>query len=140
MNILKFIFSTKRNGMNRVFNILGIKIKIPIDYNCSIPDQKILKEKNIEFPHPIGIVIAEQAKLGKNCVIFQNVTIGGKTINGKNGFPTIGNDVTIYAGACIIGDVKVGNNVEIGANAVVTKDVPDNCIVAGVPAKIIKRM
>lgn len=134
------LFSIKRSGMNRVFSILGIKIKIPINTCCSLPDPKILSKKNIEFPHPIGIVIADCAKLGNNCVIFQNVTIGGKTRTGKNGFPTIGDNVIIYAGACIIGDVKIGNNVQIGANSVVIKDVPDNCIVAGVPAKIIKKI
>ena len=133
------IFSIKRCGMNRVFTIFGIKIKFPINTTCSLPDLKMLKEKNTEFPHPIGIVIAEGAKLGQNCVIYQNVTIGGKTRVGKNGFPTIGDNVIIYAGACIIGDVKIGNNVQIGANAVVTKDIPDNCVVAGIPAKIIKK-
>lgn len=52
--------------------------------------------------------------------------------------PTIGDNVVVYAGAKIIGGVHIGNNVIIGANAVVTKDVPDNCVVAGVPARIIK--
>ena len=56
----------------------------------------------------------------------------------KNVAPTIGNNVIIGAGAKIMGDVKIGNNVTIGANAVVTHDVPDNCVVGGVPAKIIK--
>lgn len=140
MEILKKIFSIKRCGMNRVFIIFGLKIKLPINTCCSLPDLSVLHKKNIDFPHPIGIVIAENVKLGNNCVIYQNVTIGGKTRIGKNGFPTIGDNVTIYAGACIIGDVKIGNNVIIGANAVVTKDIPNNCVVAGVPAKVIKKI
>ena len=65
-----------------------------------------------------------------------NVTIGGKS--GWYEVPVIGNNVHISAGARILGPVRVGNNVLIGANAVVVKDVPDNCVVAGVPAKIIK--
>ena len=56
----------------------------------------------------------------------------------KNKYPTIGNNVIIYAGAKIIGDVHVGDNAIIGANAVVTKDVPPNAIVGGIPAKVIK--
>ena len=135
------IFSIKRAGMNKIFCILGVKIKIPIYTNCYLPDTKMLIEQNIEFPHPIGIVIARNTRLGKNCVIYQNVTIGAKNrdaaTNRKN-FPTIGDNVIIYAGACIIGGVRIGNNVEIGANSVVLKDVPDNCIVAGNPARIIK--
>jgi serine O-acetyltransferase len=70
-------------------------------------------------------------------MIGQCVTIGGKS--GWYEVPIIGNNVEINAGARILGPVKVGDNVVIGANAVVTKDVPSNCVVAGVPAKIIAR-
>lgn len=73
-------------------------------------------------------------KNGKNCKIFQQVTIG---YNGDEQ-PIIGDNVVVCCGAKIIGGVKVGNNVIIGANAVVCKDIPDNVVVAGVPAKIIK--
>jgi serine O-acetyltransferase len=73
--------------------------------------------------------------IGKNCWINQQVTIG---YNGDKR-PTILDNVTVNAGAKVIGGVTVGNNVIIGANCVVVKDVPDNCTVVGVPAKIIKR-
>lgn len=56
----------------------------------------------------------------------------------KAGVPTIGDNVTIYAGAKVIGNIKIGNNVTIGANSVVTNNVPDNAIVAGAPAKILR--
>ncbi|PGZ95348.1 serine acetyltransferase [Bacillus pseudomycoides] len=79
----------------------------------------------------IGVVIHGQAKIGENCVIGQNVTIES---NGEQ--PIIGNDVFIGPGAKCIGG-KIGDNVVIGANSVVTKDVPSNCVVAGVPAKVI---
>lgn len=69
-------------------------------------------------------------------MIGQGVTIGGKS--GWYEVPVIGDDVEINAGARIIGPVRIGNNVIIGANAVVVKDVPDNCVVAGIPARIIK--
>ena len=134
-------FYIQRKGMNRIFCLFGIKMKFPISSTCYLPDDKILKNLNINFPHPIGIVIANNATIGKNCIIYQNVTIGAKSFElakqGKKYFPTIGDNVIIYAGACVIGGIKIGNNVTIGANAVVTKDIPDNCIVVGNPAKII---
>jgi serine O-acetyltransferase len=73
-------------------------------------------------------------KIGRNCSIFQQVTIGYS----HSGCPSIGDNVWIFAGAKLLGGVSIGNNVVIGANAVVNKDVPDNAIVAGVPAKIIR--
>lgn len=75
-------------------------------------------------------------QIGKNFTCLHLVTIGSNGPTGK--IPTIGDNVTVYVGAVIIGDIKIGNNVEVAANAVVTKDVPDNCVVGGVPAKIIK--
>lgn len=75
-------------------------------------------------------------KIGENCWINQGVTVG-YTSNG--GAPVIGDQVTINAGAKVLGEIRIGNNVVIGANAVVVKNVPDNCTVVGVPAYIIKR-
>ncbi len=63
---------------------------------------------------------------------------GGVMDAGGSHVPTIGDDVTIHPGAKIFGGIHIGNDVEIGANAVVIRDVPDHCIVAGVPAKIVK--
>src|SRR5699024_8244223 len=82
-----------------------------------------------------GIIIHHRAKIGKKCVIHQQVTIGS---NGR-GVATIGENCSIGAVAKIIGGIIIGNNVKIGENAVVTKDVPDNCVVVGIPAKIIKK-
>lgn len=76
------------------------------------------------------------ANIGKNCWINQQVTIGYKD---KEGYPTLGNNVRVGAGAKILGKISIGNNVSVGANAVVVKDVPDNCVVVGIPAQIIKK-
>ena len=141
--MLDKIFSIKRRGMNRVFTILGIKIKIPMNTTCFFSDAEMLYRQKTEFPHPIGIVISTNGDIGKNCTIYQNVTIGGKSKENdpnKFKFPKIGDNVIIYAGACVIGGITVGNNVVIGANAVVVKDVPDNCVVVGNPARIIKKI
>lgn len=73
--------------------------------------------------------------MGKNCWVNQNVTIGRTS----KGCPTIGDEVTICAGAIVIGPISIGNSVTVGAGAVVTKSVPDNCVVVGNPAYIIKQ-
>ena len=70
------------------------------------------------------------------------MTIGAKSkelASSPENYPKIGNNVTIYAGACVSGGITIGDNVVIGANAVVTKDVPDNAVVVGNPARIIKK-
>ena len=75
-------------------------------------------------------------RIGKNLHVFQNVTIGSRNTPAK---PVIGDDVTIGAGAVVLGDIRVGNNVRIGANAVVVDDIPDNCTVVPMKSIIIKR-
>lgn len=79
----------------------------------------------------LGVVISSEAKIGDNCVIYQHVTIGA----GKDGYPTIGNNVTIYSNTVIIGNIKIGDNTIIGACSFVNTDVPANTVYAGVPAR-----
>jgi serine O-acetyltransferase len=93
------------------------------------------------LPHGIrGIFISGEAKIGPNCVIFQQVTIGSNKLSDSkgNGAPVIGKNCYIGAGAKIVGNVKIGNNVRIGANAVVYKDVPDNSVVFSGEQKTVK--
>jgi serine O-acetyltransferase len=85
--------------------------------------------------HGFSTIITAKS-IGKDCWINQQVTVG---YNGKNNFPTIGDNVVIRAGAKVVGKITIGNNVKIGANAVVVKDVPENCTVVGVPAYIVKK-
>lgn len=84
----------------------------------------------------IGVVIHKDAVIGKNCVIESNVTIGGRS--NKPQVPVIKDNVLIGTGASILGPIQIGNNCTIGAGSVVIHDVPDNCVVAGIPAKIIR--
>lgn len=88
-------------------------------YNSKIPYKAKIGKGTFCGYSGIGVVIHSDAEIGENCVIGQHVTVGG----GNNKYP---------------GVPKIGNNVTIGANAVVTKPVPDNAIVAGVPAKILR--
>lgn len=90
--------------------------------------------KGLQIWHYGSIVINPSAKVGDYATIYPGVVIGAK----ENGVPNIGDHCFIGAGCKILGGVRVGNNVTIAPNAVVVKDVPDNCVVAGVPAKIIR--
>lgn len=103
-------------------------------YRCRISPGARIKS-GLYLPHPDGIVIGEKSIIGKNVTIYQQVTIGQ---NHKK-YPIIGNNVIIYAGAKIIGNVHIGDNSIIGANAVVTKDVPSNSIWGGNPARELKK-
>jgi len=89
------------------------------------------------MPHPQGVVIHPEAKLGPNCLIFQQVTIG---IGGSRpGAPVIGGHVDIGAGAKILGGVTIGDHAKIGANAVVLSDVPPGATAVGIPARMTPR-
>ncbi len=83
--------------------------------------------------HPRGVVVVPH-QMGENCSVIANVTIGMRT---GHIFPIIGDNVFIGAGARVLGDLKVGNNAQIGANAVVIKDVPADATVVGIPGKVI---
>ncbi|MGV7223126.1 MAG: serine O-acetyltransferase [Nitrospinales bacterium] len=95
----------------------------------------------LRVAHGFGLVIGGDTIIGKNCDVRQNITFGGnfnkKDSEGRQK-PILGDNVSVGAGAVLVGPVKVGSNSIIGANAVVTKDIPENVIAAGVPAKIIK--
>ena len=86
------------------------------------------------LPHPNGIVVHPDAEIGANCLFFQQVTIGYL----PGGVPRIGDHVDIGAGARILGPVSIGDGARIGANAVVTRDVPAGATAVGIPARIIK--
>jgi serine O-acetyltransferase len=94
--------------------------------------------RKCRFAHPTGIVIGQGVKIGDRATIFQNVTIGshGNPAVDKK-YPVIGDDVTVYAGAIIIGPVQIGDGATIGAASVVLTDVPANATAVGVPARII---
>ncbi len=88
--------------------------------------------------HATGIVIGETAEIGNHVMMYQGVTLGGVSTKKGKRHPTIGNNVVIGTGAIILGAIKIGDNVRIGASSVVLKNIPDDCTVVGVPGEIVK--
>jgi serine O-acetyltransferase len=107
--------------------VTGIELPCEVDVGC-----------NFVIDHFGGIVISGYAKFGDNCRIRNGVVVGLRHVEEKYA-PIIGSNVDIGSGAKLLGPIRVGNNVLIGANAVVMCDVPDNCIAVGVPAVIRPR-
>ena len=94
--------------------------------------------KNLFIDHGTGIVIGETTIIKDNVTIYHGVTLGGRGKDKGKRHPTIGNNVIIGCGAKILGNINIDDNVKIGANAVVLKDVKNNSTVVGIPGKIIK--
>ena len=101
-----------------------------VPYQCEIGEGTCLAYQ------ACGTVIHKEAVIGRDCHIAQNVTIGGTS--GKKGVPRIGDRVFVGAGAAVLGPIEIGDEVTIGAGAVVTKSVPSNCVVVGVPGRVVK--
>ena len=95
--------------------------------------------KGLFIDHGMGVVIGETTIIGDNVTLFQGVTLGGTGKERGKRHPTIGNNVVVGTGAKVLGNITVGDNSYIGANAVVIKDVPHNSTVVGVPGRITKQ-
>jgi len=89
--------------------------------------------------HGMGVVIGETSEIGENCLLYQGVTLGGTGKEKGKRHPTLASNVTVGAGAKILGAIRIGNNVTIGANSVILKPVPDNAICVGVPGRVTKK-
>lgn len=133
MRICKYLSITK----NKLFYIfarfkykrLQIKYGIQIDYRLDI-------DGGFNIHHYGGIVINKDCKIGKNFNVRHNTTLG----NTEKGVPKIGNNVYVGANSVIIGDVSIGDNCIIDAGSVVTKSFESDCVIAGNPAKLIKKI
>jgi serine O-acetyltransferase len=112
-----------------------LKLVIFLLYNSMIPPECEIGKGSYFGHRGIGVVLHPRTKVGERVLLGQGITLGGSLGEGP---PTIGDDVWIGPGARILGNITVGRNSIIGANAVVTRDVPENSIVGGVPAKLLR--
>lgn len=115
-----------------------LKIKQLTKRSCQISFKATIG-KGVKFPHPLGIVIGDGVIIRDNVKIWQQVTLGshGKP-DEKLKYPIIEENVKIFAGAKIFGGITIAEKAVIGANAVVYKNVPENCLAVGIPARIIQ--
>ncbi len=88
--------------------------------------------------HGMGVVIGETTEIGDNVTLFQGVTLGGTGKQRGKRHPTLGSHVVVGTGAKVLGPIKIGDYVKIGANAVVLQDVPDHSTVVGIPGRIVR--
>ena len=102
--------------------------------------------KNLLIDHGMGVVIGETSEIGNNVTLYHAVTLGGvspsidsESQRSVKRHPTLENDVVVGSGAQILGPINIGQNAKIGANAVVTKDVPKDAVMIGIPAKNINK-
>ena len=130
--------------LSRTLNERGLSIPAKVVrklgyylHNCYVPPEAQIGEGTVFGYGGMGVVIHKDSRIGKYCLISQQVTIGGRS--GIEGAPVIGNFVRIGAGAKILGNIKIGDFAVIGANAVVVKDVASGAVVAGVPARELRR-
>lgn len=131
-------FATTRFKPLRILCVFYKRRQI-LKRSCQI-SYKAKLGNGISFPHPLGIVIGEGVVIGNNVKMWQQVTLGSHGKDQENqSYPVVCDGVKIFAGAKIFGDVRIGKNAVIGANAVVFKDVPDNAIAVGNPARIIQK-
>ncbi len=93
--------------------------------------------KRFVIDHGVGVVIGETAIIGDDVLIYHGVTLGGKTLDPVKRHPTVGDRVIIGAGAKLIGAITIGNDCAVGANAVVTKDMPKGTVAVGVNARLL---
>ncbi len=93
----------------------------------------------LRLAHPVGIVIGNGVVIGERCAIYQNVSLGSAhgESDGEGRLPAVGDDVLLSTGSVLIGGIMIGNNVSVGANAVVVRDVPDGHTAVGVPARLV---
>lgn len=97
-------------------------------------DISIRLPRSTTLPHPVGIVIGHDVDIGSNVRIQQNVTLGRRSPDPSEGYPTLADDVRIGAGAVVLGDIELGQGCIVGANSVVLDDVNPHTTVVGAPA------
>lgn len=133
--------------MHRIAHFMHSRLRIPFfpralsQFNRFLTGIEIHPAAKIApgifIDHGMGVVIGETAEVDEGCVLFQGVTLGGTGKETGKRHPTLGKNVMVSAGAKVLGNIVLGDNVKIGAQSVVLKDVPPNCTVVGVPGRVV---
>ena len=95
--------------------------------------------RRLFIDHGMGVVIGETAEIGEDATLYHGVTLGGTSLSKGKRHPELGDRVTVGAGAKILGNIRIGSDSRIGANAVVVKSVPENSVVVGIPGQVVKK-
>ena len=138
MRLCKFLYARPLSKLGPywfarlMFSRYRFKFGIHIDFSAQIGP-------GFYICHVGSIVINRRCVIGKNCNLSHEVTLGSRSRGERAGCPTIGDNVYIAPGAKVIGKVEVGDFAAIGANCVVTKDVPERAVVVGIPGKVISQ-
>ncbi|MFK8164582.1 MAG: serine O-acetyltransferase [Lewinella sp.] len=124
---------------------MGIPLVVPITdilllwWFSSQVGNKVEIGNGVKFAHPLGIVLGEESVIGDDCIIYQNVTLGGHSRK-RTGpkYPRLETGVTVFPNSVLVGGITVGANATVGACSMVNKSVAPGATVGGVPAKVIK--
>ena len=132
-------YSIRNRAVRMPFSFIYRVLKFYADgaLGIEMPCEAVIGKRFV-IEHVGGIVVSGDAVFGDDCVIRNGVTVGLRYRN-ERGSPQIGDRVDIGAGAKLLGAIRIGNDVSIGANAVVLCDVPDGCVAVGVPARVLVR-
>ena len=134
-SLRKYEYYLNTHGLLR-FWYRFINRRIGAKYNVAIAPNTV--GYGLKLPHlELGVII-NCTSMGNYCTVNSGVVLGNKGPGMKDQKPVVGDNVNFCVGSKAIGKIKIGNNVMVAPNAVVTKDIPDNCIVGGIPASIIK--
>lgn len=138
MDRISTIYRMEHWLYNHHLNVIAQMLRglVRIIFSADVPPQMQIGKGTVFTHDALGCVFHPDVKIGKNCKILHGVTMGGRA--GHKGLPIIGDNVVIGTHAQLIGNVKIGNNSIVGAGAIVTHDVPDNVVVVGNPARILK--
>jgi serine O-acetyltransferase len=140
MRMVNVMTILKRHGRLGRRAALHFERRLQARYGCYISrDAEVAPD--VQFPHPVGIVIGQGSTVGPGCTIYQHVTLGAQRLGeaALKLYPTIEADVTLFTGAVVIGAVTVCRGAKIGANSVVNRDIPPGVSAVGAPARIVRK-